>query len=597
MRIINNQTSGTAKSPKEDPNGVKETNGVNEVNEINKIASDGTVIISELSREHSTLESLIYQFDWNDNRYYYDIYHAIFDINMRMVGVFVSLNDDENFKMYLFDLGKDLRTFQEVISDIENMIDQKDEKTKAFIYKCMKIHGNRYNYSTTIYKNSRTKIAIICHQHKIFYQSPRSHVTGLGCRFCAFKIIGMKTRESREEFIKQSKLLHGDKFNYDAVDYVSNDKCVKIFCTISSHGFFLQTPSHHLVKTGRGGCPKCAIKNISLSNTLTQEKFIERISKKKSCKNYSFDKTVFIDRHTEITVHCKSHGDFKILPSSLTQGVKCQRCSSNFVDTKKFIENATKKFGERYDYSLVEYKTKKIPVKIICKKHGIFNMRPFHHLSGCGCSGCNCHGHSQVQIEWLNFLGKMLGIDIYHAKNMGEHLIKNSKYHADGYCKEKNIIFEFNGCFFHGCKKCFKNRNSVNKLTLKTHDELYDNTAKRKEFCQNQGYSFVSVWECDWKKIKKSPDLMKNYLDTVRKKLNIDMIDDDAIENDNNSGDVDENAKVDENVDNATNDIYDGEYEDSNIDNEIGDVDVDSDVADNESEKENSNDKITMIKK
>ncbi len=69
--------------------------------------------------------------------------------------------------MYLFRIEKDDRTYEVVISDIENMINDKDEKTKTFISKSQKIHGFRYDYSQVIYTTSRTKVAIICHQHKI----------------------------------------------------------------------------------------------------------------------------------------------------------------------------------------------------------------------------------------------------------------------------------------------------------------------------------------------------------------------------------------------------------------------------------------------
>ena len=60
----------------------------------------------------------------------------------------------------------------------------------------------------------------------------------------------------------------------------------------------------------------------------------------------------------------------------------------NFSNTEDIIKNAKKKFGERYDYSLVEYNGCNNPVKIVCKKHGIFEMTPTSHLIGHHCPEC-----------------------------------------------------------------------------------------------------------------------------------------------------------------------------------------------------------------
>lgn len=48
------------------------------------------------------------------------------------------------------------------------------------------------------------------------------------------------------------------------------------------------------------------------------------------------------------------------------------------VTTEEFIEKAKKIHGDRYDYSLVDYVRANIPVKIICKVHGVFEQNPEH---------------------------------------------------------------------------------------------------------------------------------------------------------------------------------------------------------------------------
>lgn len=59
------------------------------------------------------------------------------------------------------------------------------------------------------------------------------------------------------------------------------------------------------------------------------------------------------------------------------------------LTTQEFIEKAKEIHGDKYDYSLVEYKDAKTPVSIICKEHGIFTIRPANHTNQKqGCPKC-----------------------------------------------------------------------------------------------------------------------------------------------------------------------------------------------------------------
>lgn len=55
---------------------------------------------------------------------------------------------------------------------------------KEFIEKAKKVHNNKYDYSLVEYKNSTTKIKIICPIHGIFMQSPITHYKS-GCQCCS----------------------------------------------------------------------------------------------------------------------------------------------------------------------------------------------------------------------------------------------------------------------------------------------------------------------------------------------------------------------------------------------------------------------------
>ena len=123
--------------------------------------------------------------------------------------------------------------------------------TEEFIKRTIKKHGYLYDYSLVDYINSKTKIKIICHIHGTFTQTPNDHLNdskskACGCPKCAGK------NKTTEEFIQESMIIHGDKYNYYLVDYVNSTTKVKIVCSI--HGIFKQIPTIHL---DGHGCSKC----------------------------------------------------------------------------------------------------------------------------------------------------------------------------------------------------------------------------------------------------------------------------------------------------------------------------------------------------
>jgi hypothetical protein len=56
--------------------------------------------------------------------------------------------------------------------------------SEEYIKKCIKIHGEIYDYSITKYKNAYTKIKVICLDCGEFNINPRNHINGMGCPLC-----------------------------------------------------------------------------------------------------------------------------------------------------------------------------------------------------------------------------------------------------------------------------------------------------------------------------------------------------------------------------------------------------------------------------
>lgn len=137
---------------------------------------------------------------------------------------------------------------------------------KDFILQCIKIHGEKYDYSLVDYVNSKTKIKIICNiHHQVFEQIPSSHLRGSGCNICS-----KNKKLDTEMFIKKCELVHNSKYDYSLVNYISAH--TKIFIICHTHGIFTQTANSHV----RGSaCPKCRsskaeilISNFLISNNI-----------------------------------------------------------------------------------------------------------------------------------------------------------------------------------------------------------------------------------------------------------------------------------------------------------------------------------------
>ena len=66
------------------------------------------------------------------------------------------------------------------------------------------------------------------------------------------------------------------------------------------------------------------------------------------------------------------------------------------------------------------------------------------------CSICTTCGYSKAAIKWI----ESISTDIRHAENFGEYSIPGTKFKVDGYDEKTNTVYEFHGCFWHGCDKC-----------------------------------------------------------------------------------------------------------------------------------------------
>lgn len=367
---------------------------------------------------------------------------------------------------------------------------------EEFIERCNIIHKSKYNYSLIIYVNTRSWIKIICPIHKKFKQMASAHLYGRGCAKCS-----KGYKYSCEEWIEIASEKYNNFYDYSLVNYENKESKVTIICP--EHGKFEQRAGTHL---NEGGCIKCGRKKQASKVMNSLEDFIFR-SQKQHGNKYDYSETEYDPE--EVSIHCPFRGIFKQDPHSHMKGKGCKKCAiearkkteeQRIIYEKKFIEKAIKIHGDKYDYSEIHYEDRDTMLTIKCKKHDVFEIHPRSHLElEAGCPTCSPHGYSKIAIGWLNRVCEEEHIKIKHSQNGGEFKIPNSNYRADGYCVKTNTVYEFHGCYFHGCQDCF-DPGKVNVLCHKTFEELYKNTKKREKFIKKQGFNLVTMWEHDWRK-------------------------------------------------------------------------------------------------
>ena len=104
---------------------------------------------------------------------------------------------------------------------------------------------------------------------------------------------------------------------------------------------------------------------------------------------------------------------------------------------------------------------------------------------------------SKKAIQWLQYVASLENIYIQHIANVGEYRV--GSFQVDGMCQQTKTIYEFYGCYWHGCKKCFSygTWNSTRNYTM---GYLNFATMARRDKLQSQmpGYRIVEKWECEF---------------------------------------------------------------------------------------------------
>lgn len=282
-----------------------------------------------------------------------------------------------------------------------------------------------------------------------------------------------------KSFIEKSIEKHGNRYEYLTTKVSNMNSKVEIYCK-KHNKFFLQSPKVHL----RGcGCPECGKIVSSTQRKMTTEEFIKK-AKEIHGDIYDYSVSIYVTSQTLINIKCKKHGTFQQKPNGhLSKRAGCNLCAiernsnKQRSTTEEFTGKARELWGDRFDYSKVEYINASTHINILCKEHGLmFRQTPNGHLSGNnGCTKC---------LGW--------------CKNTEDFIEKSREIHGDAYiydetnwircdikvkicCKDHGIFEQTpnNHLFGNGCEKCarrmyiFSTEEFIEKAR-EVHGNIYD---------------------------------------------------------------------------------------------------------------------------
>lgn len=127
--------------------------------------------------------------------------------------------------------------------------------------------------------------------------------------------------------------------------------------------------------------------------TVTTESFIAE-AKEIYGDRYDYSKVEYKNRDHRVTIICPVHGEFQVYAREHLDGKGCPKCEKG----EKFLAKLHEKFGDKFGLEQFVYDSSTTPVTLICPTHGAFSRLPNSILnSSCGCPECGMQPQREAQ--------------------------------------------------------------------------------------------------------------------------------------------------------------------------------------------------------
>ena len=136
-----------------------------------------------------------------------------------------------------------------------------------WVARARSVHGDRYDYSKSVYQSIRGRLIVVCPIHGDFETTYMYHIyRKSGCPRCAVEarskaLTGRPLRLSTEIFIRRARAIHGDQYDYSQSEYCKAELPLTVICP--KHGPFTTSHVTHVLR-GKG-CPRCSAERRGLA--------------------------------------------------------------------------------------------------------------------------------------------------------------------------------------------------------------------------------------------------------------------------------------------------------------------------------------------
>lgn len=225
----------------------------------------------------------------------------------------------------------------------------------------------------------------------------------------------------------------------------------------------------------RSGCPQCAREQNADKTRMGKESFAIKARSIHGNK-YDYSLVQYKKSDQNVCIICPQHGPFWQTPHTHLTGHGCPKCANLYSPTtEEFIASSKAIFGDKYDYSKTDYKGNKTKVCITCPEHGDFWTTPNNHLTHkAGCPRCS--GYYDLSLEeFIEIANKRFNYKYDYSKVVWKGL----KHTIDIICPEHGLFRQTPRLHLKtlGCQKCsghYMDQEYFIQKSTQIHNGKYD---------------------------------------------------------------------------------------------------------------------------
>lgn len=345
--------------------------------------------------------------------------------------------------------------------------------------------------NTTAHKSNKNAWWICCSKNHSWSSKISSRSNGVGCPFCCNKkicfdncLLTVNPKLAKEWNWDKNKLT---PMNVSAC----SGRKVWWICE-KGHEWEAKISSR---KFGRR-CPYCSNQKVNINNCL-------KTVKPDLIKEWNWDKNrlnpidVVAFSNKKVWWICEKGHEWEAPVSRRSLSNRgCPYCSGKLVCFDNCLENKNPILAREWSK-----KNKKLPSQVtansnkkfwwVCEKghewEATVNSR---NCLRSGCPYCSIGPVSNASQKWLDLLqveNREVEIYLYNGK----------KIIVDGYDPISKTIYEYDGCFWHGCERCFP--TGINPKSKTSFSTLLKTTERRRKIIIKSGFNLIYIWGCDFK--------------------------------------------------------------------------------------------------